>query len=63
MTKNDDPIFGPNGTILNADEMRPQNEWPKPEPQGMTRRQIKAWIAFELITLGIIIACVIWIIP
>ena len=39
------PIFGENGTILNADEMQPQSEWPKPPPQSMTRKQ---WIAIIL---------------
>jgi len=52
MTKNEPPVFGPNGTLLNADKMRPQNEWPKPELQGMTRGQ---WLSM-IITMGILVA-------
>jgi len=51
MTRNEPPVFGENGTILNAEKMRPQSAWPKPAPQGLTRKQ---WIKF-MITLLLVI--------
>lgn len=60
MTKNQPPIFGENGTILNADKMQPQKEWPKPEPQRMTRKQIKSLTLAMLIVVGITLGNLLW---
>ena len=51
MSENESRIFGENGAILNADDMQPQKDWPKPEPQGMARKQ---WISL-IIMVGVII--------
>ena len=56
MSKNEPPIFGENGAILNADDMQPQKDWPKPEPQSMTRKQ---WISL-IIMVGVIVAGIFW---
>jgi|GEM_PF-3770069 len=56
-------IFGENGAILNADEMKPQSEWKKPEPQGLTRQQLKRFMIAMAIVLTVTTVSMIWIIP
>ena len=51
MQKTQPPIFGENGAILNADEMQPQKDWPKPEPQGLTRKQWIVIVVHELVLM------------
>ena len=50
------PIFGENGAILNADEMQPQKDWPKPQPQGLTRKQWIVIVVHELVLMTAIVA-------
>ena len=60
MAKNKPPIFGENGTILNADEMQPQSEWPKPEPQGITRKQWMRILFVVALSLAVTTANMYW---
>ena len=60
MTKNEPPIFGENGAILNADDMQQQSEWPKPQPQGLTRKQWISIIVVALISMIATTASMVW---
>jgi len=60
MSGNEPPVFGENGSILNASQMQPQSEWPKPEPQGLTGKEKKAILLFAVLSLIMVAARIYW---